>query len=356
MKIKDKELEFPLIQGGMGVGVSLGGLAGAVMKEGCMGVVSSAHPGYYMDNFLKDSRNCNALALKEQADKARAISEGKGLLAVNIMCANKDYALYVKESIKAGYDAIISGAGLPLDLPSYRQEGDDILLAPIVSSAKAAELMCKIWDKRYNCIPDFIVIEASEAGGHLGFKLNDLINDTCESIYTIIEGVRNVIKDFETKYNYRIPLFAAGGVYDGNDMAKCIEHGADGVQIGTRFIATNECDASDVFKQVIIDAKKEDIQLIKSPTGFPGRAVVTDFIKRTQAIGNISVKGCINCLTPCKPNDTPYCISKALISAAQGDKENGLFFCGTNAYRVDKIVSVKQLIDEIKDGYERATV
>ncbi len=353
MKIRDKFLEFPLIQGGMGVGVSLGGLAGAVMKEGCMGVISAAHPGYRKPDFLKNSRQCNEEALVEESDKARAISGGKGLLGVNIMCASKDYAYYVKAAVRAKVDAIISGAGLPLDLPAHTD--GSVLLAPIVSSAKAAQLICRIWDKRYNCLPDFIVVEASDAGGHLGFKLEDLVNNTCESLESIVRSVKNIIVEFENKYQYKIPVFAGGGVFDGYDMAKCLEYGADGVQIGTRFIATDECDADIKFKEMIVNAKKEDIDLIKSPTGFPGRAVISDFIKETIKQGNISVKKCINCLTPCHPNDTPYCISKALIEAVKGNEKDGLFFCGTNAYRVNEIVSVKTLIDSIKKEYKEVS-
>ena len=354
MKIRNKFLDFPLIQGGMGVGVSLGRLAGSVMNEGCMGVISCAHPGYYKDDFRKNSLKSNVEGIFEQVKIARDLSKGKGLLGVNIMVASKDYPSYVKASMDSKVDAIISGAGLPLDLPSYKQEGSDILLAPIVSSAKAAELICKVWDKRYNYIPDFIVIESSEAGGHLGFKLNDLVNKTCESLQTIIKGVREIIKPFESKYNYRIPLFGAGGVYDGKDMADVISYGCDGVQIGTRFIATNECDASDVFKQMIVDCKKEDIGLVKSPSGFPGRGIRNSFVKNTEAIGNIWVKTCIGCIKPCNPKDTPYCITDALINSVKGDKENGLFFAGSNAYRIDKIISVKELIDEIKNGYKEA--
>lgn len=351
MKIRDKVLEFPLIQGGMGVGVSLGRLAGSVMKEGCMGVISCAHPGYYKENFLKKNRECNLSAIKEQVDIARSISNGKGLLGVNIMVAGTDYAHIVKESIKSGVDAIISGAGLPLDLPSYKEEKDDVLLAPIVSSAKAANLICKVWDKRYNYIPDFMVVESSEAGGHLGFKLDDLVNKTCESLESIIKTVREIIKPFEEKYNYRIPIFAAGGIFDGKDMKEAMSHGADGVQVGTRFIATHECDAADGFKEMIVDCKKEDLGLVKSPSGFPGRGIRNSFIKNTEAIGNISVKTCVNCIKPCNPKDTPYCITTALVNSAKGDKENGLFFAGTNAYRIDKIVSVEELIDEFKGAF-----
>lgn len=355
MNIRNKVLEFPLIQGGMGVGVSLGRLAGSVMQEGCMGVISCAHPGYYKDDFRKNSKQSNIEGIFEQVKIARDLSKGKGLLGVNIMVASKDYATYVKASIESKVDAIISGAGLPLDLPSYKEDSD-VLLAPIVSSAKAAELICKVWDKRYNYIPDFMVIESSEAGGHLGFKLDDLVNKTCDSLNTIIKSVREIIKPFEEKYNYRIPLFGAGGVYDGMDMADVISSGGDGVQIGTRFIATKECDASDVFKHMIVECKKEDIGLVKSPSGFPGRGIRSEFIKNTEAIGNIWVKTCIGCIKPCNPKDTPYCITDALISSVKGDKENGLFFAGSNAYRINKIVSVKELIDEIKNGYKEAIV
>ena len=351
MKIRESHLEFPLIQGGMGVGVSLSNLAGSVMKEGCMGVISAAHPGYKEENFFSNSLETNLEALQEECKKAKEISLNKGLLGVNIMCASKHYKDYVQCAIEAKADAIISGAGLPLSLPEY-VKGSSILIAPIVSSGKAAELICKRWSKKYNRIPDFIVIESSLAGGHLGFQWDDLQNQTCQNLDDIIMDVREVIKKYEDQYQYRIPIFAAGGIFDSKDMKRVLYKGADGVQIGTRFIATYECDAHPNFKEAIIKAKKEDIVFVKSPTGFPGRAIQNDFVK--NRIGNTKVDGCINCLIPCNPANTPYCISRALIEAVKGNVENGLIFVGRNADRITSMTSVKEIIDEFKTVWRKS--
>lgn len=347
LKIKDKVLSFPLIQGGMGVGVSLSNLAGAVMSEGCMGVISAAHPGYRKDYFRTESLKANCEAIMEEVKKAKDIACGKGLLGINIMAASKDYVEYVKAAVMAKVDAIISGAGLPLDLPKYVDD-ESILLAPIVSSGKAARLICKVWDKRHQAAPDFVVIEGSEAGGHLGFKKEDLIDDTCESIEKIYEDVKAELKPYQEKYEKDIPVFVAGGIFTGEDIAHYLQLGADGVQMGTRFIATNECDADIAFKQAVVDASEDTIEIVQSPTGFPGRGIMNDFMRKNKERGNITIRKCLNCLTPCTPEDTPYCISEALIQSAKGNINNGLVFVGSNASRVDKIVSVKELIDELK--------
>ncbi|OCN04568.1 2-nitropropane dioxygenase [Erysipelotrichaceae bacterium MTC7] len=347
LKIKDKTFSFPLIQGGMGVGVSLGNLAGAVASNGCMGVISAAHPGYNLPNFRSDNLVANCQAIVDEVKKARDIALGKGLIGVNIMAASKNYVEYVRAAVKAKVDAIISGAGLPLDLPSMVDDAS-ILLAPIVSSGKAAKLVCKIWDKRHQVAPDFVVIEGSEAGGHLGFKKEDLLENTCQSLEDIFHDVKAELKAFEEKYNRKIPVFMAGGIYDGNDIANMIKLGADGVQMGTRFIATDECDANIAFKQAIVDCQKSDIEIVQSPTGFPGRGIMNAFMKKQKERGNVTITKCLNCLTPCNPLDTPYCISEALIQSVKGNTDSGLVFIGSNAYRVNEIVSVDHLIAELK--------
>lgn len=349
VRIKDKVLSVPIIQGGMGVGVSLSSLAGNVMKEGAMGVISAAHPGYKKPDFNKNSLKCNTEAIIEEAKKAREISGGNGLLGVNIMVASKDYAEYVKAAVKAKVDAIISGAGLPLDLPKL-VEDKSILLAPIVSSGRAIRLILKRWSKRHSTIPDFVVIEGSEAGGHLGFKKEDLENGTCESLDKIFGDVKNELAPFEEEYKKTVPVFVAGGIYTGSDIAHFIKKGADGVQMGTRFIATKECDASQEFKDMVINAKKEDISIVKSPTGFPGRGIMNPFMQKVENRGNISMSSCYNCLSLCNPSDTPYCISQALIQSVKGNVDNGLIFVGSNASRVDKMITVHELIKELVDG------
>ncbi|MBQ0065964.1 MAG: nitronate monooxygenase [Firmicutes bacterium] len=348
IKIGCKQLEIPIIQGGMGVGVSLSNLAGHVMLEGGMGVISAAHPGYNYPDFESSSRTCNLQALKDHAKKAREISQGKGLLGVNIMVASKDYEHYVRTCVEAGYDAIISGAGLPLSLPEYVGDSD-ILLAPIVSSAKAIQLVLRRWDSHYQRTCDFVVIEGYKAGGHLGFKLKDLQNHTCEELEDILPAVLKEVSIYEDKYHKEIPVFVAGGIYTGKDIKRFMRLGAAGVQMGTRFIATEECDAHPIFKEMLVKAKQKDIVIVKSPTGFPGRAVLNDYMKKVMDSPNQKVSHCFGCLKPCNPADTPYCISHALIEAVQGNEKQGLFFTGENGAKLDRIMTVHELIQELME-------
>ena len=255
--IGSKYLEKPIIQGGMGVGVSLGNLAGAVMKEGGMGVISAAHPGYRKENFWKDPLACNIEAVYEEAAKARAISGGRGLLGVNVMVASHHYEDYVKAAIGAGVDVIISGAGMPMNLPSV-EGSDQVALAPIVSSGRAARLILKSWDRHYHRCPDFIVVEGSLAGGHLGFKKEELLSGKVKELSELVCEVLQEIQAYEELYQTSIPVFAAGGVYTREDIAALLNIGASGVQMATRFIATTECDADLAFKQKIVNARKED--------------------------------------------------------------------------------------------------
>ncbi len=341
-----KSLKLPLIQGGMGVGVSLSNLAGNVAKCGGMGVISAAHPGYMRDDFRKNNTLSNAEALKDEITKAKQIADGNGLIAVNAMVAGTQYAELIKATVDAKADAIISGAGLPLNLPELT-EGSDILIAPIVSSKKAIDVILKSWDRRYNKVPDFVVIESAEAGGHLGFKKEELIEGTAQPLSEILSEVKQSIQSYEEKYNKPIPVYVAGGIYDSIDIQKYLDEGADGVQMATRFIATHECDADIAFKQAIVNCSKEDIAIVKSPTGFSGRALWNKFYEDVEKRGNITMKSCLNCLKPCNPMDTPYCISEALIQSVKGNVEHGVVFVGSNAYRINEIISVKQLIDSL---------
>lgn len=346
VKLGGKVLDIPIIQGGMGVGISLSNLAGNVMRQGAMGVISAAHPGYRKENFRSDSKQANCDAIQEEVNKARELSQGKGLLGMNIMVAGRDYAAYVKAAVQAKVDAIISGAGLPLELPSLVND-KSILLAPIVSSGKAMKLIAKMWDRRHQTTPDFVVIEGSEAGGHLGFKKDDLEANTCQPLEEILKDVQTELHPYREKYEKDIPVFVAGGVYDGKDIAHFINLGANGVQMGTRFIATEECDASDAFKQAIVNCQKEDIRIVQSPTGFPGRGLWNSFMQKNKERGNVCIKNCFQCMLPCTPSDTPYCISQALIQSVKGNLDHGLVFVGSNAWRIKHMTTVKQLIDEL---------
>lgn len=342
--IQDKHLDVPIIQGGMGVGVSLSSLAGHVAKCGGMGVISAAHPGYNREGFRKNPIPTNCEAIKEHIQRAKDIAQGKGLIGVNIMVAGHGYEEMVKASVEGGCDAIISGAGLPLDLPKYAK--GKALLAPIVSSGKAARLVARIWEKRYQCTPDFVVIEGSEAGGHLGFKKEDLLAGTCQKLEDILEDVKKELAPFQEKFKKTIPIFVAGGIDCGKKVAEFIKKGATGVQIATPFIATYECDAATEFKNMIIQATAEDIEIVKSPTGFPGRAIVNEFVKKTRKSGNICMKNCLHCMIPCNPSDTPYCISEALIQSVQGHVQNGLVFVGTQAAKIHEMKHVSDLMNE----------
>lgn len=347
ISIGNRLLEIPIIQGGMGVGVSLGNLAGNVAACGCMGVISTVNAGYKESDFTKKPFQANIRALKNEIKRAFEIAKGKGIVAINAMVATNYYEETVKTAVESGIDAVISGAGLPLNLPNLTK-GTNTAIAPIVSSAKAATVICKTWDKKYEVAPDFVVVEGPMAGGHLGFDKEDVISKNAPDIKDIVKEVLNALIPFEQKYGRKIPVFAAGGMYDGKDLAKIQEIGGSGIQMATRFIATEECDASYEYKKMIIDAKQEDITIVKSPVGMPGRALNSPLIKRLEAGGKLLPDKCNLCLKACPHGEkTPYCISRALIEAVKGNKENGLFFCGENAYRVNEIKSVRDLIDEI---------
>lgn len=347
MKLGEKTLSIPIIQGGMGVGVSLSSLAGHVALQGGMGVISSVNIGYLEPDFTKNPVEANLRALRKHIRKAKEISQGKGMVAVNIMTAVTHYAETVQVAIEEGIDAIISGAGLPLKLPEY-VKGSKTLFAPIISSAKAAKLLCAKFEKEYKVIPDFFVIEGAKAGGHLGFKKEELLDKTYQTNEEILPEVLEAIKPFEERFNKNIPVFVAGGVYDGNDMSRVMDLGASGVQIATRFIATDECDADIKMKEAIVNADAENIRIIKSPVGMPARAVDSPLLRRLDKGETFGAEICNNCLNACpKGIKTPYCISRALIEAVKGNWEDGLFFCGENAEKVNEIVSVKELMDEI---------
>ena len=349
--IGDMKLEVPIIQGGMGVGISLGNLAGHVAKNGGMGVISTAHPGYRAEDFEKNPTEVNKRELAKEIQKAKEIAKGKGMVAINAMVAITDYAQMVEVAIKNKIDAIISGAGLPMNLPGF-VKGTKVKIAPIVSSGKAARLICKTWDRRYHVAPDFVVIEGSEAGGHLGFHKEDVLNKTTAKLADIFKEVKETLQPFVEKYQKEIPIFVAGGVYDADDIKQFMDLGADGVQMATRFICTEECDADIKYKEAFINAKKEDIEIVKSPVGMPGRAIMTKLTERLKNDERIPVKRCYNCLVPCDVKTTPYCISSALINAAKGNLDEGLVFSGSNGYRNDKIVTEKELMDELKEGFK----
>ena len=344
LKIGELIASIPIIQGGMGVGVSLSGLASAVANEGGIGIISTAQIGYNEKDFGTNAKEANIRALKSEIRRARELSP-KGIIGINIMVAMNNYEELTRTALEEGIDLIISGAGLALNLPKIAK-GFNTKLAPIVSSAKAAIVISKMWDRKNNCAADLIVVEGSEAGGHLGFSMESLLENKTQDLKDIVKEVIEAIKPFEEKYNKKIPVVAAGGIYTGADIAEIMKLGAAGVQMATRFVATQECDASLAFKMAYINLKEEDIKIVKSPVGMPGRAINNKFMKLTQESG-CKVEKCYLCIKDCNPQKTPYCITEALIQAVKGNLDNGLIFVGSNAYKVDKIVSVKELVSEL---------
>lgn len=341
--IGDLVANIPIVQGGMGVGISLHNLAAAVAREGGIGVISAAQPGFREPDFYTNTFDANMRALSREIRLAKEQSEG-GIIGVNIMVAVTHYEDFVKCCIDNGADIIISGAGLPMDLPKFA-EGSDIKLAPIVSSAKACKVIFSRWMKKYNRLPDLLVIEGPKAGGHLGFKAEEVMS--IENFDDEILKILETKKEFEEKYNKTIPVIFGGGVFSKEDVKHCIEDlGLDGVQMATRFVATEECDASIEFKKAYVNAKLEDVKIVKSPVGMPGRALNNHFIKDIVPDG-CKVSRCFKCLVHCDPKTIPYCISQALFNGANGDIDNALVFCGENVYKVDKISTVKDIIDEV---------
>lgn len=342
---KNKKMSIPIIQGGMGVGVSLGNLAGHVALNGGMGVISTAHPGYREEDFEMNTFNANIRALKNEIKKAKDIAKEKGIVAINAMVAIQDYDAMIKAALEAKVEAIISGAGLPLKLPQL-VKNHNVLIAPIVSSGKAAKLILKNWQKKYDRCADFVVIEGSQAGGHLGFKKEDIINHTAAKLEDIFLDVKKVVQEFENVYQKHIPIFVAGGIYTKEDIQHFLNLGVDGVQMATRFITTYECDADMKYKEMFLNAHEEDIEIVASPVGMPGRAIANK-LTETIKTERIPVKKCYQCLIPCDVKTTPYCISRALIEAVKGNIDEGLIFSGSNGYRSDRLMSVKELIKEL---------
>jgi len=343
LKIGELIAKIPVIQGGMGVGVSLSNLAGTVAKEGGIGIISTAQIGFKTPGFDKNPIETNLKEIKTQIDKAREIAEG-GIVGVNIMVASLQYSEYVKAAVAAGADLIISGAGLPVDLPKWTM-GTSTKAVPIVSSAKSAEVICKYWLKKYNFLPDMVVIEGPKAGGHLGFTHEDLMNlDTLDYDSEIVKII-DCVNSYGSRLQKEIPVVVAGGIYTREDMEHYLSMGASGVQMATRFVTTFECDAPLDYKETYIHAKKEDIVIVKSPVGMPGRAIHNSFIEKTKE-GKVPHGKCHSCVSTCSPGETPYCITQALVNAVTGNTENALLFCGTNAYRAQKLETVHDIMQE----------
>ena len=370
--IGDLKIEKPVIQGGMGVGISLHRLAGAVAKAGGMGLISTAQIGFREPDFKTNFVEANLRAIRNEFKKAREIAP-EGAIGFNIMVATKHYDMWVKEAVKAGADAIISGAGLPVSLPEYAEAAYEEMkamgkkflrrtkLAPIVSTTKAAMVICKMWDRKYHRVPDFVVVEGPLAGGHLGFSKEQLTQygaDSADVEKTYdqaaydeeVKAIMKVVNGYEEKYDTHIPVVTAGGIYTHEDVKHQFELGAEGVQVATRFVTTKECDAPDAYKQTYIEASKEDIVITQSPVGMPGRAILNPFLKKIKEGERSAIKSCFQCLEHCDIKTIPYCITRALVNAAEGDEDAALLFCGSNAFRSDRIETVEEVMNALLIG------
>jgi nitronate monooxygenase len=330
----------------------MSGLASAVAEEGGVGVIAAAMAGITEKDVARNGVAANTRALKREIRKAR--TKTKGVLGVNIMVALTHFADLVKTAIDEKIDVIFSGAGLPLDLPSYLKRGVRTKLVPIVSSARAAKLICRKWLSKYNYLPDALVVEGPMAGGHLGFKAEE-IDDPRFRLENLIKEVVETVMAITADKDKEIPVIAAGGVYTGDDIRRFLELGASGVQMGTRFVATHECDADPAFKQAFLDAGKEDVTIIKSPVGLPGRAVDNQFLQEVAAGQKRPFNCPYHCIKTCDPEKSPYCIAMALARARMGKLKHGFAFAGQNVHRVNKIVSVKELLTSLSREYQAAT-
>ena len=349
LKIGDLLAKVPIVQGGMGVGISLSGLASAVANAGGVGVISSAGLGVIYKEYSNDFKKASIYGLREELRKARELT--RGIVGVNIMVALTNFADMVRTSIEEKADIIFSGAGLPLNLPSFLKEDSTTKLVPIVSSARALKLICRRWIGEWGYVPDAVAVEGPKAGGHLGYS-NEQIDNPDYALETIVPEVVAAAREIGEQNGRYIPVIAGGGIYTGEDIHNIMSLGADAVQMGTRFVVTEECDADIKFKQAYINATKEDVTIIKSPVGMPGRAIRNGFLDAVKD-GLKKPKNCaFNCIKTCDVVNSPYCIMLALFNAFKGKMENGYAFAGSNAWRCDKIMKVSELFAELKAEYE----
>lgn len=338
-------VKLPIVQGGMGVGVSLAGLASAVAREGGVGIIAAVGLAWTDTESNSSSAEDHQTALQEEICKARSLSP-TGVIGVNVMMALSNAEDLMVTAAESGANALFIGAGLPLTIPQkVLSFGSSVALVPIVSSGRAAKIIADTWSKKYARLPDAFVVEGPKAGGHLGFKNSEIFSEE-HSLENILEDVLQVSR----KFGGCIPVIAAGGIFSSEDVAKMLSLGATAVQLGTRFVATEECDASQEFKNSYVQSTPEDIEIITSPVGMPGRAIRSQFLTSLGAGERKKIVCRFRCLRTCNPATTPYCIARALISAKRGDFEHGFAFCGSNAHRVKKIVSVKELMSELMDS------
>ena len=341
--IGDLRINPPIIQGGMGVRVSASRLASAVSNEGALGVVASVGTGEEWPDRTLNYAARSYISLRDMLQKTKSLTPNP--IAVNIMCALTNYEDLVKAADEEEVAAIISGAGLPLKLPALVKRRS-IKLIPIVSSGRAADLICRTWLRKHNRLPDALVVEGSLAGGHLGFSVDDVLSSHVP-LESIVQDVLSVAARYTKAHGISIPVIPAGGIFDGRDMARFLNLGASGVQLGTRFVCTHECDASLQYKEAYLNCRKEDILIIQSPLKLPLRVIRNSFVDRILSGEKVKFRCPYRCLATCEPHKVPYCIAQALVNAYRGNMSAGFATCGANAYRIDRIVSVRELIQEL---------
>lgn len=340
--IGDFEINPPIIQGGMGVRVSKAGLASAVAEEGCVGVIASVGLGDFENLPASQFVEVNNTALRNEIRKAKALTNG--IIAVNVMVVLSNYEELLKVCVEEKVDIIISGSGLPLQLPKY-VEGSNIKLIPIVSSARALKIIYSKWKQNYNKIPDAVIVEGPLAGGHLGYDYDEVVNNSARSLEAIVSELVEYVDTLEEK----IPVIAAGGIFSGEDIAKFLKLGASGVQMATRFVCTDECDAHIDFKNAYLNANSDDISIVKSPVGLPGRVISSEFVQSAKRGETVPFKCPYHCLKTCDPQTAPYCIAKVLTNASKGILDKSFVFAGSNAYKCEEIIPVKALVEKIKE-------
>ena len=351
LTIRSKTTQMPIIQGGMGVGISLSSLSSAVAENGGVGVIAANGIGLIEPDYFKDGRSANIRGFRNEIRKARA--KTSGIIGVNIMVALEDFNELLNTAIEERVDMVFLGAGLPIkNLPVAQMREADVQIIPIVSSARATSLIFSMWKRIYHDVPDAVVVEGPKAGGHLGFKESEL-EDEAYSLETVIPQVVETLKAYENEFSRKIPVIAAGGIFTGEDIYKVMKLGAHGVQMGTRFAATDECDADIRFKEAIVACKKEDIGIIKSPVGMPGRAIINKFLSDTTERRR-EFNCPWQCLAGCHADEANYCISLALNNARKGNLKHGFVFVGSNAYRVNSILPVSELMSELKEQFMAA--
>ena len=353
LKIGDLTIRKPIIQGGMGIGISLSRLAAAVANEGGAGIISAVCIGMTEPDYKTNLKEANKRALRKEIRKARALTNG--VIGVNIMMAVSDYDDLFRIALEEKVDLIIIGAGLPLRRPAGIDEemfkNRKTKIIPKISSARAANVIMKFWSEKHGTLPDAFVLEGPLAGGHLGFKPEEIDRED-KTLETLVPETKAVIRSFEVKYKKSIPLIAGGGIYTGDDIYNITQLGADGVKMGTRFVTTYECDASMAFKQTYLDSTSDDIQIIESPVGLPGRVIANQFVREINSGMQKPVRCAWQCLRGCKFKSVKFCIADALFSAARGDFDNGFSFAGSNAWKAERIMSVHETFQQLEKEYE----